>query len=62
MRLSGLGWRNALCETGFVLRDAQAIGLTQPAVTQLLADLERLEEGARLGPVFRVRLWLNVDF
>ncbi|WP_240703557.1 glycosyltransferase family 2 protein [Thermomonas aquatica] len=23
LRLSGLGWRNALCETGFVLRDAE---------------------------------------
>lgn len=34
LRLSGLGWRNVLCETAFVLRDAEG----QPVV----GDMERL--------------------
>jgi hypothetical protein len=34
LRLSGLGWRNALCETAFVLRDAEGIAAD--------GDMERL--------------------
>ena len=34
LRLSGLGWRNALCETAFVLRDVEGIPFD--------GDMERL--------------------